>query len=364
MFWRLAKPISDAAVNTTPMATHPHSAALPPDFVLRLQQTLAQAPVLHLWCPEPAALAAVREVVLHTLREQGAAVCSMSRGQWLPLLQTLNRWIEGSLIGTPLPAAGQAGVWLLEDAHMLSALQMDLLDTLLAQWPEWPMRLVLLSQCAQPPHQPTVGQRMAVEWLTSELPAWATEQAPAAQPLPAAGPGASHRRWPWAFGAVALAAGLWGIWSSSPVMAPAPQTRAEPVAPEASQALEAAASASEASAAPSEEASALAPSTPAEPAAPALPPQLRSWLQSLPEDSHVVLHGQFATEREARAFKDSHEQLANARIALAVWRSGESLRYGVLTGPFRTAERAQNHILRLAWREQASSLSREALLSP
>lgn len=346
------------------MATHPQSAALPADFVLRLQQALAQAPVLHLWCPEPAALAAVREVVLHTLREQGAAVSSMSRGQWLPLLQTLNRWTEGCLIGTPQPAAGPAGVWLLEDAHMLSAPHRDLLDALLAQSPEWPMRLVLLSQCAQPPHQPAIGQGMAVEWLASELPAWAAEQAPAAQPLSAAEPGVSHRQWPWALGAVALAAGLWGIWSSSPVMAPAPQTHAEPVAPEASQALEAAASASEASAAPAEEASAPAPSTPAEPTAPALPPPLRSWLQSLPEGSHVVLHGQFATEREAQAFKAKHKLLANARIAPGVWRSGESERYGVLTGPFRTAERAQNHILRLDWRGQARRLSRDALLSP
>ncbi len=343
------------------MATHPQSAALPADFVLRLQQALAQAPVLHLWCPEPAALAAVREVVLHTLREQGAAVSSMSRGQWLPLLQTLNRWTEGQLSGVPLPGAGQAGVWLLEDAHTLTAPQQHLLHALLGQFAQLPLRLVLLSQTTQPPDQPAMGEHMAIEWLATEPPSWASEAVPVAQPAPGNAPGASHGGWPWALGAAIVAALAWGLSSS-----PAPQQSAspEPVASAASPALGAASSASEASVAPVDAASASAPPAPDEQKAPGLSPQLRGWLESLPEGSHVVLHGQFATEREAQAFKARHKLLAQARIAPGVWVGGEPMRYGVLTGPFRSSERAHNHLQRLDWRAQASSFSREALLSP
>lgn len=358
---RLAEAISSCAVNTSPSTTPSAAAVLPADFVPRLQQALAQAAVLHLWCPEPAALAAAREAVLQTLQAQQARVCSMSRGQWLPLLQTLNRWTEGQLSGVPLPGAGQAGVWLLEDAHTLTAPQQSLLYVLLGQFSPLPLRLVLLSQTTQPPDQPAMGERMAIEWLAPEPPSWAAKAAPVAQPAPGNAPGASHGGWPWALGAAIVAALAWGLSSS-----PGPQQPASPelVASAASPVLGAASSASEASVAPADAASASAPPVPAEPKAPALAPQLRSWLESLPEGSHVVLHGQFATEREAQAFKARHKLLAQARIAPGVWVSGEPMRYGVLTGPFRSAERAQNHIQRLEWRAQASSFSREALLSP
>lgn len=358
---RLAEAIFHSAVNTSPSPTPNAVVVLPADFVPRLQQALAQAEVLHLWCPESGALAAAREVVLQTLQAQQALVCSMSRGQWLPLLQTLNRWTEGQLSGVPLPGAGQTGVWMLEDAHMLTAPQQNLLHALLGQFSPLPLRLVLLSQTTQPPDQPAMGEHMAVEWLATEPPTWASEAAPIAQPAPGNAPGASHGWWPWALGAAIVAALAWGL-SSSP--APQPLASPEPVASAASPALGVASSASEASVAPADAASALAPPAPAEPKAPALAPQLRSWLQSLPEGSHVVLHGQFATEREAQAFKARHKLLAQARIAPGVWVSGEPMRYGVLTGPFRSAERAHNHLQRLDWRAQASSFSRDALLSP
>jgi hypothetical protein len=74
--------------------------------------------------------------------------------------------------------------------------------------------------------------------------------------------------------------------------------------------------------------------------------------------------GEFASAREAEAFKASDALLANARIVQAAWRPGQEARHGVLTGPFRSTDRAANYMQRLAWRAQARPLSREALLSP
>ncbi len=345
-------------MNTADFATDPDCASLPPDFVQRLGPALAQARVLHLWCPERAPLQAAREAVLQALTAQGLRVHGLARGQWLPLLHTLNRWIDASLRGAALPEPPQAGAWCLEDAQTLSAEHLALIERVHLQFPELPLRLVLLSQSTQPPRSPAGAQVLALEWLTREPPAWAPEPD---LPRPA------RPVWPWLLASATLlalaagAAGWWLVGAGATRMAP-------PAAPVAEQAPVTSAPAPQVVAAEASAASAASKASAAEPAsAPAAPvaaSALRQWLLGLPEGSWVVLHGEFASAREAEAFKASDALLANARIVQAAWRPGQEARHGVLTGPFRSTDRAANYMQRLAWRAQARPLSREALLSP
>jgi hypothetical protein len=86
---------------------------------------------------------------------------------------------------------------------------------------------------------------------------------------------------------------------------------------------------------------ASAPSTPA--SAPSVSTQ--DWLASLPDNALVVEHGRYDTMAEARRFIGSRNYLNEARI-LAV-KEGKGEEYLVVTGPFRTADRASNYMRRL-----------------
>lgn len=87
------------------------------------------------------------------------------------------------------------------------------------------------------------------------------------------------------------------------------------------------------------------------------------WVQSLPPESRVVVHLQAASLREADNFRQAHQPLlANARVLQITEPGGRAPRYLLVSGPFRSPERARNYIQRLDWRDKASSLVREALL--
>ena len=86
----------------------------------------------------------------------------------------------------------------------------------------------------------------------------------------------------------------------------------------------------------------------------------RRWVLGLPASSLVVVHAQKATLREADAFRSGQSLLANARILQT---AGPHSQYLVVTGPFRSAERARNYIQRLHWKASARDMARDELLT-
>jgi len=75
--------------------------------------------------------------------------------------------------------------------------------------------------------------------------------------------------------------------------------------------------------------------------------QGRAWLKGLPEDSFVLEHQSFASLREAQAAIKGKEWLANARIVPLFADGKDEARFAVVTGPFKSKDRAKNTITRL-----------------
>ncbi len=75
--------------------------------------------------------------------------------------------------------------------------------------------------------------------------------------------------------------------------------------------------------------------------------QGRSWLKNLPGESFVIEHQVFSTVREAKAAMKGKDWLVNARIAPIFADGKDEAKFVVITGPFKSKERAQNTITRL-----------------
>ena len=88
--------------------------------------------------------------------------------------------------------------------------------------------------------------------------------------------------------------------------------------------------------------------------------QGRLWLKGLPEDSYVLQHGTFATVKQAKAAMNGKEWLANARVIPVFSEGKDEAEFALVTGPFRTKDRAQNTVTRL---KLPSSVSLESSAS-
>jgi len=75
--------------------------------------------------------------------------------------------------------------------------------------------------------------------------------------------------------------------------------------------------------------------------------QGRLWLKGLPEDSYVLQHGTFASLKLARAAMKDKEWLVNARVVPVFTEGKDEAEFALVTGPFRTKDRAQNTIAKL-----------------
>lgn len=75
--------------------------------------------------------------------------------------------------------------------------------------------------------------------------------------------------------------------------------------------------------------------------------QGRLWLKGLPEDSYVLQHGTFATVKQAKAAMNGKDWLANARVIPVFSDGKDEAEFALVTGPFRTKDRAQNTVTRL-----------------
>ena len=73
----------------------------------------------------------------------------------------------------------------------------------------------------------------------------------------------------------------------------------------------------------------------------------RAWLKGLPEDSFVLEHQTFTRLKEAQTYLKGKDWLVNARITPVYLEGQEDARFAVVTGHFKTKERAKNTIARL-----------------
>ena len=79
------------------------------------------------------------------------------------------------------------------------------------------------------------------------------------------------------------------------------------------------------------------------------------WLMGLSTEQFVVAHGTFKSLENARKLKNDHSELAQARI-IPVVLNGQPA-YTVITGPFKSQERAQTNLQQLTWSEDGKALS-------
>ncbi len=75
--------------------------------------------------------------------------------------------------------------------------------------------------------------------------------------------------------------------------------------------------------------------------------QGRAWLKTLPEDSFVLEHQSFTRLKDAQSYIKGKEWLVNARITPVYLEGQEDARFAVVTGHFKSKERAKNTIARL-----------------
>ena len=75
--------------------------------------------------------------------------------------------------------------------------------------------------------------------------------------------------------------------------------------------------------------------------------QGRLWLRGLPEDTFLLEHGVFDTLRQAQSTVKAKAWLANARIVPIYQPGKDDSKFAVVTGPFRSRDRAKNTMVRL-----------------
>jgi hypothetical protein len=75
--------------------------------------------------------------------------------------------------------------------------------------------------------------------------------------------------------------------------------------------------------------------------------QGRLWLKGLPDDSYVLQHGSFASLKQARAAMKDKDWLVNARVVPVFTEGKDEAEFALVTGPFKTKDRATNTIARL-----------------
>ena len=73
----------------------------------------------------------------------------------------------------------------------------------------------------------------------------------------------------------------------------------------------------------------------------------RLWLRGLPEDTFFLEHGVYETVKQAQSTVKAKAWLANARIVPIYEQGKDDSKFAVVTGPFRTKERAKNTMMRL-----------------
>lgn len=299
---------------------------------------------------------------------------------------------------TPAPPS----IWLVHDAERFSNDELLLLLRINSQFPGWKIRWVLLFNVGVP--LPSDKQALLQEasggWLqwTTPAPLRALALRPEAKP-PALISAVQQQLQKtsvelWAAGLVVLLAlGVWLVLQNttrtgtSPRPSPGPTSVAIaptstpvqgaplPLAQAAAPELPSAQAQVQAQTAVSAPAPAPAPVSAPEPAtAPTMPPVQQPapaaapevtpptmpevaqrglrWVKGLPRDSFLLEHGEFETAQQAQRLIRANDELGNARVLMRPGNGNLAPRYLVVTGPFRSEERAKNFMQRKRLPEQ------------
>lgn len=70
------------------------------------------------------------------------------------------------------------------------------------------------------------------------------------------------------------------------------------------------------------------------------------WLKSLPSDTYVIEYGAWGTLEQSEKFKAKHKELSTARIIAMRKPATDDWQFMVITGPFRSEERAKTYLSR------------------
>ncbi len=322
--------------------------------------------------------------------------------EFLSLISRLNQAVAPYLEqqAKPTDKLGPIHIWVIDEAERLSAEQQSIIFRLIELFPALPFRVIWLSIRPLQAWEDHANSESLLLDLDATPLQGAAADAPNMTPdpldnaltetrdMPQAASAAMH--WPaygtsqnmkvaaGLAGAVVLAALAW--WSTSTSAPSAPDTRAPaqaaasaasesaaaPAAVAASEAAALSAPASPAAAAPEvakpeapPKASAAPQAVPAPMAAPtavrkALPEVARTgarWLKALPADTLVVEHGTFSSAEQAQKLKAKYKELGTARIiAVRKAPNADEWQYSVVTGPFRSEDRAKTYVSRLDWK--------------
>lgn len=87
------------------------------------------------------------------------------------------------------------------------------------------------------------------------------------------------------------------------------------------------------------------------------------WLRQLDKDTWVIEHGRHGSVQAARKQQAADKLLANARIVPVARQGSETAEFLVVTGPFRTQDRARNFMARNELGRQAKPHATSALLA-
>jgi hypothetical protein len=298
------------------------------------------------------------QLVTHLRSMETVTVVNEYSGRaFLPLISRLNQEVTPHLLASEhLPSPrGPVHIWVIHEADRLSAEQQAIICRLIAFFPALPLRLVWLSQQALPAWKNHAGPNstlLDLDALPVPIPPYKAASAPIT-----AHTGAAPRRTTWFHRHMNMAsmltvialliAATWMTVFSHSTPPPVPYghtasvsdaTPTKTPAPAASQSTD-----SDPQQAPQVEQ--------------ALPEIIRTdarWLTSLPADSLVVEHGSFNTLEQAQKFQAKHKVLGSAHIiALRKTPTTENWQYTVVTGHFRSEERAKRYVSRLEWRSNA-----------
>jgi hypothetical protein len=91
--------------------------------------------------------------------------------------------------------------------------------------------------------------------------------------------------------------------------------------------------------------------------------QGRLWLRGLPDDSFGLVHGTYDTVKQAQASMKGKAWLANARIVPVFAQGKEESKFSVVTGPYKSKDRAQNTITRLELSADVSVKAQATLIA-
>jgi septal ring-binding cell division protein DamX len=82
--------------------------------------------------------------------------------------------------------------------------------------------------------------------------------------------------------------------------------------------------------------------------------QGRLWLKGLPAESFVIQHKAYASVKDAQTAIKGKDWLVNARIVPVFADGKDEALFGVVTGPFKSKERAKNASIRLGLSSDAT----------